>query len=385
MKQDCDLTIKIGQDARGRRKWFWVRFRKGRFSFPIWPCDRLGRSRQPLGHSIFVKSSGSALFLRLAVSDSGRAFDLDRAKRGEENWIGHHASAYVSDTNRSSRGSRHAAVNAFHGAHGTPSSSTTFGVEGLFRMVSSLDGRSSAKKHDSDRLAGAGRHPIGSKTMREKTRSMWLIITLAMNVSVKAMSQEQLRTLVVSGHAGSVPVTQMNGKNYVEVEALAQVANGTLSFNGNQITLTLSTASGNATAASPGPNKGFSKEFLRAGIEAMSTLREWHSVLASAIENQYPFTLAGLASYQGPAMKNLRLAQVAATTEADQNAVQLIASAHQKMKQLSDKYIAQRAEATSIPPDALKDDSLDQTLIACGKSLGAMAAGGQFVDDGTCN
>ena len=221
--------------------------------------------------------------------------------------------------------------------------------------------------------------------MREKTRSMWLIITLVMNVSVKAMSQEQLRTLVLSGHAGSVPVTQMNGKNYVEVETLAQVANGTLSFNGNQITLTLSTASGNATAASPGPNKGFSKEFLRAGIEAMSTLREWHSVLASAIENKYPFTLDGLASYQGPAMKNLRLAQVAATTEADQNAAQLIASAYQKMKQLSDKYIAQRAEATSIPPDALKDDSLDQTLIACGKSLGAMAAGGQFVDDGTCN
>ena len=222
--------------------------------------------------------------------------------------------------------------------------------------------------------------------MREKKRSVWLITTLAMNVSVKAMAQERLQTLVVSGHAGSVPVTQMNGKNYVEVEALAQVANGTLSFNGNQITLTLSTASGNAAAASPEPNnKGFSKEFLRAGIEAMSTLREWHSVLASAIENQYPFTLAGLASYQGPAMKNLRLAQVAATTEADQNGSRSIASAYQKMKQLSDKYIAQRAEATSIPPDALKDDSLDQTLIACGKSLGAMAASGQFVDDGTCN
>jgi len=224
--------------------------------------------------------------------------------------------------------------------------------------------------------------------MREKTRIVSLIITLAMNVSVKAMSQEQLQTLVVSGHAGSVPVTQMNGKNYVEVEALAQVANGTLSFSGNQVTLTLSTASGNAAAAaaaSPEPNKGFSREFLRAGIEAMSTLREWHSVLASAIENQYPFTLDGLASYQGPAMKNLRLAQVAATTEADQNATRLIASAYQKMKQLSDKYIAQRAEARSIPPDALKDDSLDQSLIACGKSLGAMAASGQFVDDGTCN
>jgi len=228
--------------------------------------------------------------------------------------------------------------------------------------------------------------------MGEKTRNVWLIITLAMNVSVKAMAQEQLQTLAVSGHAGSVPVMQVNGRNYVEVEALARVAHGTLSFNGNQITLTLSTASGNAAAApapsaaaTPEASTGFSREFLRAGIEAMSTLREWHSVLASAIENQYLFTLDGLAPYQAQASKNLRLAQVAATTEADQNAKQLIASAYQKMKQLSDKYVTQRAKATYIAPDALKNDALDQSLIACGKSLGAMAASGQFVDDGTCD
>ena len=225
--------------------------------------------------------------------------------------------------------------------------------------------------------------------MREKIRSVWLIVTLAMNMSVKAMSQEQLQTLVVSGHAGSVPVTQMNGRNYVEVEALARVANGELSFNGNQITLTLSTAGGNAAAAtaatSPEANTGFSREFLRAGIQWMSTVREWHSVLASAIENQYLFTLDGLASYQAQAMKNLRLAQVAATTEADQNAKRLIASAYEKMKQLSDKYMTQRENGTNIPPDALKNDSLDQSLTACWKSLGEMAASGKFVDDGTCD
>jgi len=52
------------------------------------------------------------------------------------------------------------------------------------------------------------------------------------------------------------------------------------------------------------------------------------------------------------------------------------------MKQLSDKYAAKRAY---IAPDALRNDSLNQSIIACGKSLGAMAASGQFVDDGTCN
>jgi hypothetical protein len=214
---------------------------------------------------------------------------------------------------------------------------------------------------------------------------MGVVVTLTMIVSAKAVSQEQLQTLVVSGHAGSVPVTQMNGRNYVEVEALARLANGALSFNGNQITLTLSAAGGNAAAASPEANTGFSKEFLRAGIEAMSTIREWHSVLANAITNQYPFTADGLASYQAPAAKNLRLAQVAATTEADQNAMRLITNEYQKMKQLSDKYATDRANARYIAPDALSGDSLNQSIIACGKSLGAMAASGQFVDDGACN
>jgi hypothetical protein len=223
--------------------------------------------------------------------------------------------------------------------------------------------------------------------MKEKMRAMGVIVTLTMILSAKAVSQEQLQTLVVSGHAGSVPVTQMNGRNYVEVEALARLANGALSFNGNQITLTLSTAGGNAAAAaaSPEATTGFSKEFLRAAIEAMSTIREWHSVLANAITNQYPFTADGLASYQAPAAKNLRLAQVAATTEADQNAMRLITNEYQKMKQLSDKYATDRANARYIAPDALSGDSLNQSIIACGKSLGAMAASGQFVDDRTCD
>jgi hypothetical protein len=222
--------------------------------------------------------------------------------------------------------------------------------------------------------------------MREKEH-VWLIIALAMNMSAKATSQEQPQTLVVSGHAGSVPVAQRHGRSYVEVEALARVANGTLNYNGNRITLTLSTERGNAAAAAVGreANAGLSREFLRAGIEAMSSLRGWHSVLTSTIENQYPLTPAGLSSYQAQAMKDLRLAQAAATTEGDQNAKRLIASAYQKMEQLSDKYLTQRAKARYIAPDALKNDSLNQSLIACGKSLGAMAASGQFVDDGTCD
>lgn len=228
--------------------------------------------------------------------------------------------------------------------------------------------------------------------MRKRFRNEWLIPALVMIALVRAMSQEQLQTLVVSGHTGSVPVTQKNGRSYVDLEALAQVVNGSLSFSGNHITLTLSPAGGNAASA-PAPTTGagsatdnaFSRAFLQAGIEEMSTIREWHSTLASAIENQYPFTQVGLSRYQTQAMTNLRLMQAAATTDADQNASQLVTNVYQKMKQLSDKYLAKRANMNYISPDALTNDSLNQAIIACGKSLGAMAASGQFVDDGTCH
>ena len=228
--------------------------------------------------------------------------------------------------------------------------------------------------------------------MRKRFRNEWLIPALVMIALVEAMSQEQLQTLVVSGHTGSVPVTQKNGRSYVDLEALAQVVNGSLSFSGNHITLTLSPAGGNAVSA-PAPTAGtgsatdnaFSRAFLQAGIEEMSTIREWHSTLASAIENQYPFTQVGLSRYQTQAMTNLRLMQAAATTDADQNASQLVTNVYQKMKQLSDKYLAKRANMNYISPDALSNDPLNQSIMACGKSLGAMAASGQFVDDGTCH
>lgn len=212
-------------------------------------------------------------------------------------------------------------------------------------------------------------------------RKMWVIAALAIIVPAIAMSQAKILTLAVSGHSGSIPVTQINGKNYVEVEALAQLANGSLSFNGNQVTLTLSPPGSQQT---PAEKAGLTTDFLRAGIEEMSTIREWHTALATAIENQNPVTPEVLGPYEIQATKNLRIAQVAATTEADQHASQLITDEYQKMKQLSDEYLAKRAAATYIDANALTNDTLNQSVIACGKALANMAASGQFTDDAAC-
>ena len=230
--------------------------------------------------------------------------------------------------------------------------------------------------------------------MKWKTRSVGVVATVAMLVVVVGLVQaaQQGTVLVLNGYSGTVPVMQVNGKNYVNVEALARVTNGSMSFNGNQIVLTLAAAGSGGGPAAPqqaappaSQNTGFSKEFLTAAIEEMSTLREWHSALASAIANGFPVTGELAAPYQAQAATNLRLMQVAVSTQSDQGAAQLISNAYQKMKQLSDKYVAKRANLEFVGPDALKNDPLDQSLIACGVSLRSMAGSGQFVDDGTCD
>ncbi len=80
-----------------------------------------------------------------------------------------------------------------------------------------------------------------------------------------------------------------------------------------------------------------------------------------------------------------RPASVAATTTADRNAYQLLNNVYLNMGKLSDKYVNMRANLTYIAPDALQNDALNQRLIACGRFLGAMAASGQFSDDGSCH
>jgi hypothetical protein len=59
------------------------------------------------------------------------------------------------------------------------------------------------------------------------------------------------------------------------------------------------------------------------GIEEMGTLREWHTALASAIQNNFPTAADWLGQYRVRTSDSLRLALVAASTDADRSAYQL--------------------------------------------------------------
>ncbi len=237
-------------------------------------------------------------------------------------------------------------------------------------------------------------HKILSKP---STNVALLLIILAVVVSLRAADRH---TLIINGESTDVPVIYVSGHPYVGLEALANALNGSVSSSGAIVALSLPASSAKrapspATAsAAPAPaaqtqaaasNQGFSTQFLNAGIEQMSTLREWHAALDSAIQSGIPLSAGLLAPYRAQAATNLRLAEVAAVTPSDRSASQLLNKAFQNMTKLADRYVNMRANMTYISPDALQNDGLNQRLIACGRSLRSMAANGQFVDDGSCD
>jgi hypothetical protein len=223
--------------------------------------------------------------------------------------------------------------------------------------------------------------------MRAKSSCAPILLMLIVPALALSQAAQETRSLTVNGQPGQVAVVQINGRSFVDLEALARAANGSLGFNGNQITLTLPGAASTPPAtssANSSPDLGLSKGFLKAGIESMSLVREWHSALANAIQNGFPLAQGWLTTYRNQAAAALRLASVASSTDSDRNAFLLLTNEFNNMNKLSDQYVSARESLVFIAPDALKNDPLDQKILSCGHALAAMAASRQFEDNGSC-
>ena len=77
---------------------------------------------------------------------------------------------------------------------------------------------------------------------------------------------------------------------------------------------------------------------MKAGIEEIADLREWATTQASAIRGGYGVTDEWVNGYRDQASHSLRLAEVAAATEGDRDAVQLLHHTLDLLKQWSDQW-----------------------------------------------
>jgi len=68
-------------------------------------------------------------------------------------------------------------------------------------------------------------------------RILLLSPSLILLLSLSAFAQQNL-TLIVTGQPGQAPIVQMNGKSYVDIDALARLTNSSVSIKGNKVILT---------------------------------------------------------------------------------------------------------------------------------------------------
>jgi hypothetical protein len=225
--------------------------------------------------------------------------------------------------------------------------------------------------------------------LRRGLRLLTFLFFCGLPIFVMVHAAPQNRTLVLTGHPGELPVLESGGRSYVDIEALTRLANGTLSFRGNQIVLTLPTGGASAPPTNPETDQpgvsGFSKDFLKAALEEMAVIREWRSALINAIRQGHPVTEDWVGTFRVQAQQNLRLVSLAASTESDRNALQLLNHEFNNMKKLSNRFVEANKSRTYVSPNALESDPLDQKILNCAHSLAAMASNNQFVDDGSCH
>ena len=225
--------------------------------------------------------------------------------------------------------------------------------------------------------------------MRDTSFRKILSLAACLLIPRLALSQvpRQSGTLSVTGHPGQVPVIDINGRSYVEVDSLARLTSSSISFRDKQIIVTFSPSEANTKAAEtnqPVPS-GFSKDFLRAGVEEMTSIREWRIAIVNAVQSNFPVTDDWVAGYRRTAESKLSLASAAVTTDSDRSGFTLLSNEFSKMLMLSDKYLALRKSLTYIAPDSLENDPLDQQLLNCARGLASMAGSGQFEDVAVCH
>ena len=192
-------------------------------------------------------------------------------------------------------------------------------------------------------------------------------------------------TFTIAGHAGETQLLQVNGKSYVEVESLARLTQGTLSFKDNRTILTLHPSDATEQASTPPAKAGFSRAFTEAGIEELGVIREWRIAIVNAVLSNYPLSEEWVSRQHRLAEKNLALASAAASTDDDRSANPLLSSEFNNMQTLSDQYVATRKAASFISPDTFHSTPLEDQILSCAQNFVSMTESHEFQDQPSCH
>ena len=160
-------------------------------------------------------------------------------------------------------------------------------------------------------------------------------------------------------------------------------------------TTTVATTVATTAAAAPvdkpapvQPPPGLSRAFAVSAIAALADLREWRGAISAMITHGLAVSDGWAQGYRDEAQSNLGKAEVAARTDDDRNALSLLQNEAGSLTTWWNGVLSARQDlngATTIDPDALKNDTALTKIRTCSQFLNSMLVSGAFSDDASCH
>ena len=201
------------------------------------------------------------------------------------------------------------------------------------------------------------------------------------------------RALIVNGKSAGM-VVQMGGRAYVDIETIAQFTNGSVTLEPNRIVLTFP-APGTSAAPSaapaplpPAPSPGLSRNFASLAIAELAEMREWRGAIGTILTYGVPVVGSWPQDYHDRVEANLTQVGLAATTAADQEAMQLLQNEFSNLSRWANDVVATRQSlnaTNTVRPDTMQSDQALAKITNCTRFLNSMLVSGSFADDPSCH
>jgi hypothetical protein len=228
--------------------------------------------------------------------------------------------------------------------------------------------------------------------MMTKHPSLRFVLYLALVLALDGIlfAQGTNKSLVVNGKTAGAGVRQINGRLYVDLEALAQATNAVFTVEPRRVVLTIPPSDAGAVAAddSAQNSQRLSRDFSSAAISALAAMREWRVAVRAMILYGLAVSETWVQAYHQQSMDALQQASVVASTEADKNAHQLLRNEADMMTAWANQVESDRQQLNGekvVDPNALKDDTTLAKIQKCSQFLNSMVLSASFNDDPNCH
>ena len=194
------------------------------------------------------------------------------------------------------------------------------------------------------------------------------------------------KKLVINGKSTDVTLLQVDGHSYIDIETVAQITNGSVKFEPNQVALTIPNA--NIDENSPQDTTRLSKDFASSAISTVAEMKEWKGTLGTLVKFGLAVDDSWAQIYRERAQLSLDQTSVAASTNADRNALQLLDTQFANLAKWESVVIAERNDlngARTVAPDSLQSDPVLTKFSNCARFLGGMLGSGFFADNPSCD